>query len=111
MRSFGEGEVTRSPDGKLRFRAKHGTFGSDLGNGAFEATTSTSITELPQIRAMTDEEAWETFDHATRRYLNLGAQEFLRKWDAGEYPDPDAQDGVMAVVMLIPLVRPRVQAQ
>jgi len=41
----------------------------------------------------------------------MSGKKFLRKWDAGEYPDPDAEEGVMAVVMAIPLVRPVVQGQ
>lgn len=110
MRVFGEGEVIRDPDGRLRFRAQRGTFGVEFGDGAVETTTSTSFTELAASRYMTDEEAWETFDQAARRYLKIGGVEFLRRWDAGEYSDPDRQEGLMGVVMLIPLVRSRVQA-
>jgi hypothetical protein len=110
MRVFGEGEVIRDPDGRLRFRAQHGTFGVEFGDGAVETTTSTSLTELPTPRYMTDAEAWETFDQAARGYLKISGVEFLRKWDAGKYLDPDTQEGVMSVAMLIPLVRSRVQA-
>ena len=35
----------------------------------------------------------------------MSSAEFLRKWDAGEFRDPDSAPGVMEVVMLLPLVR------
>ena len=56
MRVFGEGEVTRGLDGRLRFRAKHGIFEVDLGDGVTEETTSTSFTDLASVHWMTDEE-------------------------------------------------------
>ena len=45
------------------------------------------------------------FDRAVRRRLRMSSAEFLRKWDAGEFRDPDSDPGVMEVVMLLPLVR------
>jgi hypothetical protein len=55
---------------------------------------------------MTDEEAWTVFDGAARDHLGISGGEFLRRWDAGEYRDPDAE-GVRNVVMYLGLVRPR----
>ncbi len=45
------------------------------------------------------------FDRAVRRALHMSSAEFLRKWDAGEFSDPDSDPGVMEVVMLLPLAR------
>lgn len=59
-----------------------------------------------ESRFMTDEEARDTFERAARRSLGMSGEEFLSRWDAGEWPDPDSVPGVMAVAMLIPLVRP-----
>ena len=42
-----------------------------------------------QIHELTDEEAWELFDRSARRYLGISGEEFMRRWDAGEYDDPD----------------------
>ncbi len=83
----------------------------DFGDGAKESTTSTTFTDLATTHYLTDDEAWKILDEASRRYLRISGKRFLRKWDAGEYPDPDVHEGVMSVVMLIPLVRPRVQDQ
>lgn len=104
-RFFGEGEVIRDPDGRLRFRAGHGAFGLEHPSGIEESTTSTSLTDLSTIRFMTDEEAHQLFDAEAQRKLNMSGEEFLKRWDAGEFPDPDAE-GVRSLVMLIPLVRP-----
>lgn len=48
---------------------------------------------------------WRIFDDDARRYLKMSGKEFLKKWDNGEFPDPDAEEGVMSVAMLIPMVR------
>ena len=99
------------PDGRVRARAKKGTFGVHPNPSQGETTTSTSFTELPTIHFVTDEEAWKIFDEAARRYLKISGKKFLQKWDKGEYPDPDAEGGVMSVAMLIPTVRRSVPQQ
>lgn len=106
MKFIGEGEVRRLADGRVVFRAKHGTLRVKTSDDTEQTTTSTSFADLATSVHMTDEEARETFDAAARRHLGTSGEEFLRRWDAGEWPDPDAVEGVMAVVMLIPLVRP-----
>jgi hypothetical protein len=51
-------------------------------------------------------EAWSLFDKVAQLYVHMPGEEFLRKWDAGEFgPDPDTQAGVLDVAILIPLVR------
>ena len=93
----------RRPSGGLRARAKKGA--ADVvqpGNGAI-TTAPTPSDDTSWL--MTDAEALEDFDASARRYLGISGAEFLRRWDAGEYPDPDDTPGVMAVAFLIPLIR------
>lgn len=57
------------------------------------------------IRELTDEQSWALFDRAARHYLDISGEEFLGRWESGHYKDPDAEPGVMSVVMLLPFVR------
>lgn len=41
------------------------------------------------IREITKEEGRELFDRNVRRHLGISGEEFIRRWDAGEYDDPD----------------------
>lgn len=38
---------------------------------------------------LTPEQAWARFDADVRRRLGISAAEFARRYDAGEYDDPD----------------------
>lgn len=38
---------------------------------------------------LTPEEAWAEFDAEVRTRLGIGAADFARRYDAGEYDDPD----------------------
>lgn len=62
-----------------------------------------------RIRPFTDEEARELFDRAARRALNMSGEDFLRKWDAGEFDpiidDPKYHNKIIGVAMLLPLVK------
>ncbi len=57
------------------------------------------------IRELTDEQSWDLFDRAAQHYLDISGEEFLKRWESGHYEDPDAESGVMSVVMLLPFVR------
>jgi hypothetical protein len=46
-------------------------------------------------------ESWRVFDAAARRCLGLGADELVRRWDAGDYVDSDSVE-LMQVIMLRP---------
>lgn len=55
------------------------------------------------IRELSNEQSWELFDRASRHYLDdLSGEEFLERWESGYYEDPDAEPGVMSVVILLP---------
>ena len=55
---------------------------------------------------VTEEEGWAILDRAARRYLGISGEEFVRRWKAGEYPDPDGTP-VLRVAMLLPFARDR----
>lgn len=61
------------------------------------------------VRELSREEGRQLFDRQAQRYLGISGEEFLKKWDAGEYGDPDDRTknppGVMRLVMLLPFVR------
>lgn len=70
------------------------------------------IQEEPQY-TLSPEESLAMFDREAQHRLGITGEEFLRRWDAGEYRDiPDTPEGwrVMDVVFLLPFVRrvPRV---
>ena len=44
---------------------------------------------------LTPEQAWEHFDADVRRRLGISANEFARRFDAGEYGDPDDDGTIM----------------
>ena len=57
------------------------------------------------VRWLTDEEARAIFDAEARRVMGMSGEEFLRRYDAGEFDDvPDDWEHMdfTALVMLIP---------
>lgn len=62
-----------------------------------------------QLRELTDEEARELFGRAVRHHLGISGEEFMRRWDAGYYDDPDDRTKnppeVMELGMLMDFVR------
>jgi hypothetical protein len=62
----------------------------------------------PRWRILTMEEGRAYFDEASRNLLGISGEEFLRRWDAGEYrdaPDTPESSGIRSMAMLIPLAR------
>lgn len=51
---------------------------------------------------LTDEEALAMFDETARRYMNMSGEEFLRRWETGDFEDPDSSD-VIHVGIMAPL--------
>lgn len=58
----------------------------------------------PNIREATYAEGWAMLEERARLYLGLNAAEFIARWDAGTFSDPD-QPEVLRVAMLLPFVR------
>lgn len=62
----------------------------------------------PGIQWITPEEGRALFDNEARRLLGISGEEFLRRWDAGEYREiADTSDHlhIMDLAFLIPLAR------
>lgn len=60
------------------------------------------------IHLLTAEEGYAFFDHQSRILLGVSGEEFLRRWDAGEYgPVPDTAEGrkLGRLVMMMPVAR------
>ena len=73
------------------------------------ATETTEPGTETAIRWLSDDEARAEFDAEARKRLGMSGEEFLRRWDAGEYRDvfdDEEHLGVLLVATLIPLVRP-----
>ncbi len=63
------------------------------------ATTNARV----QIVDQTDGK--RVLDEEARRYLHISADEFIRRWDAGEYAANADRPEVMRVAMLLPFAR------
>lgn len=67
-----------------------------------------SLKDIPGVHVVTREEGLAIFDRDARRALGISGEEFLRRWDAGEYqPVPDTVEGraIGQLAMLIPFAR------
>lgn len=61
------------------------------------------------VRFVEPEEAYATFDDEARKLMGMSAEEFLRRWDAGEFHeqfDMPGHEKLTWLVMLMTLVRP-----
>ncbi len=58
-------------------------------------------------REITPEEAREMFDLSARYWMKMSGEEFLRRWDAAEFGDPDNpyRSELVHVVMMLPFAR------
>lgn len=63
--------------------------------------TKTDHCDTPEL---TREEGQELFDRRARKLLGISGEEFLQRWDAGEYSDSDAPN-VASLAVLIPFAR------
>ncbi len=61
-----------------------------------------------QVPTLSPSESRALFDKQARRWLGITGDEFLRRWDAGEFDaiaDDPAHPEVMRLAALIPLAR------
>lgn len=65
-------------------------------------TLTNGTNEGIPVEELSREEAKKLLHEVAMRYLGLSADEFVRKWDAGEFQDTD-EPAVMRVAMLMPL--------
>lgn len=69
---------------------------------AIESTTEQGI------QFLTDEEGRQLFDTSARRTMGMSGEEFIRRWDAGEFAeiaDDADHPEIMRLAMLIPFGR------
>jgi hypothetical protein len=57
-----------------------------------------------KVHELTRDEGLAVFEKAARHYLGISGEEFLRRWDAGEFADDDRPE-VVSVWMMLPLAR------
>jgi hypothetical protein len=57
-----------------------------------------------EVKEATRDEGYAMLDRAAKECLNISGEEFLAKWDAGEYEDLD-DPVITRVAMLIPFAR------
>lgn len=53
-----------------------------------------------QVTTLTLSEARGYFDEQARTFLAMSGDEFIEKYDAGTWPDPDADPAVVRLAML-----------
>jgi hypothetical protein len=63
-----------------------------------------AITE-PTFNEIAESEAKALLDRQTRKYLDLSVDDFIAKWDRGDYRESD-DPHVRRLAVLIPLGRP-----
>jgi hypothetical protein len=59
-------------------------------------------TEMSPTKELTLKEGRALLDKQARRYLNMSGDEFVKRWEAGEFDDDPDRPEVMRLVMLIP---------
>lgn len=69
---------------------------------SYSATDQAEIVEIDDATA-----AREVFDAVCSRELGISGDEFLGRWDAGEYRgvDVDSVEGLSEVVAALPMIR------
>jgi hypothetical protein len=72
------------------------------------AAKESNVETIPGVDLVTPEEGRALFDRRARKLLGISGEEFLRRWDAGDYqPIPDTAEGrkVGELVMMMPFAR------
>lgn len=55
---------------------------------------------VEEVEFLDEEESRRLFDEVALRYLGISGQEFLRRWERGEYKNDYDRPDVMPVAML-----------
>lgn len=66
------------------------------------------VVEDPEVIYLSPEEGHEMFDAAARKIMGMSGEEFMRRWDAGEYDeivDTAGHRHIWDLVALIPFAR------
>ena len=63
---------------------------------------------IPGVHIASNQEGHNLFDYQARKQLGISGEEFLARWDAGDYrniADPATARKVRRLIMLTPFVR------
>ena len=64
----------------------------------------TEIDRERGYRILTPEEGRAAFDRAARKWMGISGEEFIRRWDAGEYKEIADKDGYRHIMQLAGLI-------
>ena len=56
------------------------------------------------LPTLSDEEAWDVIDQHTRAALNMSAQEFIERWQAGQYTSEFDDPRAFTIAGFLPMV-------
>ncbi len=61
--------------------------------------------EASNVKELTLKQGSALLDKQVRKYLHLSGDEFIKKWDAGEFDENPDRPEIMRLVMLIPFAK------
>lgn len=65
--------------------------------------------ELPPIVELSTDDGRAMFDEQVRVRLGIGGDEFIQRWEAGEFPDCEypgwSHNDIVSLVLMIPFAR------
>ncbi|MEA2641607.1 MAG: hypothetical protein QOF51_3001 [Chloroflexota bacterium] len=59
--------------------------------------------DIPGVQFIDREEGLHIFDEQARELLGMSGEEFVRRWNAGEFDDIADTPDIMSLYMLLPL--------
>lgn len=60
---------------------------------------------VPEVHELSAEQGRALFDKTARKLLSISGDEFLARWDRGDYEDEQENMVITKVAMLIPFAR------
>jgi hypothetical protein len=78
--------------------------GSRIPEQSFTPAERIEVAIRDHVKVIDEREGLRLLDEASRQYLHMSADEFLRRWDAGEFADKDTPE-ITRVSMLISAAR------
>lgn len=68
-------------------------------------TTRADGDVVPEVQELSAEQGRTLFDKTARKLLSISGDEFLARWDRGDYEDEQENMAVTKIAMLIPFAR------
>ena len=73
-------------------------------DGSYKGRGVATAEQGVEVRELTREQGRALLDKAARRYLGMSGEEFIRRWEAGEFADDDRYQ-VVHLAMLLPFAQ------